>query len=140
MMPLPDPQALDTLVVPAHAGHRAIGQLHKVLSGVLQANSLEQRELAFEHLARWVTERRKVPTVAGAPVEERAEMIAGLGPLPAIADVSTTPILDAVRHDKKVVSGRLHFVLPTAIGAAAIVDDVTEKEMREALRKVGFGR
>jgi 3-dehydroquinate synthase len=69
-----------------------------------------------------------------------AEMIAGLGPLPAIADVSTSQILDAVRHDKKVVSGRLHFVLPTAIGAATIVDDVTEKEMREALRKVGFRR
>jgi 3-dehydroquinate synthase len=66
------------------------------------------------------------------------DVIAGLGPLPAIADVSTSQILDAVRHDKKVVSGRLHFVLPTAIGATAIVDDVTEKEMREALRKVGF--
>jgi 3-dehydroquinate synthase len=68
------------------------------------------------------------------------EMIAGLGPLPAIADVSTSQILDAVRHDKKVVSGRLHFVLPTAIGATSIVDDVTEKEMRDALRKVGFRR
>ena len=67
-------------------------------------------------------------------------MIAGLGPLPAIADVSASQILDAVRHDKKVISGRLHFVLPTAIGATTIVDDVTEKEMREALRKVGFRR
>jgi 3-dehydroquinate synthase len=67
-----------------------------------------------------------------------AEVIAGLGPLPAIADVSTTQILEAMRHDKKVVSGRLHFVLPTAIGATAIVDDVTDKEMREALKRVGF--
>jgi hypothetical protein len=30
-------------------------------------------------------------------------------------------------------------VLPTAIGATAIVDDVTEKEMKAALRTVGFG-
>ena len=67
-----------------------------------------------------------------------ADLIAGLGPLPAIADVSTAQILDAMRHDKKVVSGRLHFVLPTAIGATAIVDDVADKEMREALRRVGF--
>jgi hypothetical protein len=29
-------------------------------------------------------------------------------------------------------------VLPTAIGATAIVDDVTEKEIRTALDKVGF--
>ena len=43
-----------------------------------------------------------------------------------------------MRHDKKVVAGRLHFVLPTAIGATAIVDDVTDKEMKEALKRVGF--
>jgi 3-dehydroquinate synthase len=67
-----------------------------------------------------------------------ADLIASLGPLPAIADVSTAQILDAMRHDKKVVSGRLHFVLPTAIGATAIVDDVTDREMKEALKRVGF--
>jgi 3-dehydroquinate synthase len=67
-----------------------------------------------------------------------ADLIAGLGPLPAIADISTAQILEAMRHDKKVVAGRLHFVLPTAIGATAIVDDVTDKEMREALRRTGF--
>jgi 3-dehydroquinate synthase len=67
-----------------------------------------------------------------------ADLIAGLGPLPAIADVSTAHILEAVRHDKKVVAGRLHFVLPTAIGATAIVDDVTDEEMRDALKRVGF--
>jgi 3-dehydroquinate synthase len=67
-----------------------------------------------------------------------ADLIAGLGPLPAINDVSTVQILEAVRRDKKVVSGRLHFVLPTGIGSTAIVDDVTEKEMKEALKRVGF--
>ena len=74
MMPLPDPQALGALVVPAHAGHRAITQLHTVLAELLAADSLDQRELAFERLARWVTHRRKVPTVAGAPTEERPEI------------------------------------------------------------------
>jgi len=67
-----------------------------------------------------------------------ADLIAGLGPLPAIADIRTAQIMDAIRHDKKVVSGRLHFVLPTGIGATSIVDDVTEKEMKEALKRVGF--
>ena len=43
-------------------------------------------------------------------------------------------MLEAMQHDKKVVAGRLHFVLPTAIGATTIVDDVTEKEMKTALR------
>ena len=44
-------------------------------------------------------------------------------------------MLEAMQHDKKIVAGTLHFVLPTAIGATAIVDDVKEKELRAALRK-----
>jgi len=67
-----------------------------------------------------------------------ADLIASLGPLPPIADIPIGQIMEAMRHDKKMVAGRLHFVLPTAIGATAIVDDVTEKEMTKALEKVGF--
>jgi 3-dehydroquinate synthase len=67
-----------------------------------------------------------------------AELIAALGPLPPIADVPVDQMLDAMKHDKKMVAGRLHFVLPTAVGATAIVDDVTEKEMKRALGRVGF--
>ena len=69
-----------------------------------------------------------------------ADVIASLGPLPPIADLSTSHILEAMKHDKKMVAGRLHFVLPTAIGATAIVDDVKEAELRSALKKVGFGK
>jgi 3-dehydroquinate synthase len=67
-----------------------------------------------------------------------ADLISSLGPLPPIGDLSAAQMLDAIRHDKKVVAGTLHFVLPTAIGAWAIVDDVSEKEIRAALLKVGF--
>jgi 3-dehydroquinate synthase len=67
-----------------------------------------------------------------------ADLIASLGPLPPIADVSSAQMLDVVKRDKKVVAGKLHFVLPTAIGATAIVDDVTDKEMKAALKRVGF--
>ncbi len=69
-----------------------------------------------------------------------ADVTASLGPLPPIADVSIAQILDAMKHDKKMVDGRLNFVLPTAIGATTIVDDVTEKEMKDALKRVGFAR
>jgi 3-dehydroquinate synthase len=67
-----------------------------------------------------------------------ADLIASLGPLPSIADVSASQMIDAMQHDKKRVAGRLHYVLPTAIGAATIVDDVTEKEIRASLKRVGF--
>ena len=66
-----------------------------------------------------------------------ADLIASLGPLPAIADVTTAQILKAMQHDKKIVAGKLHVVLPTAIGATTIVDDVTEKEFVAALKRVG---
>jgi 3-dehydroquinate synthase len=67
-----------------------------------------------------------------------ADLIVALGPLPPVGDVTVADMLEAMTHDKKMIAGRLHFVLPTAIGATAIVDDVTEKEMKHALRAVGF--
>ena len=67
-----------------------------------------------------------------------ADVIASLGPLPPIGDISMTAVLEAMQHDKKMIAGRLHFVLPTAIGATAIVDDVTEKEMKKALTRLGL--
>jgi 3-dehydroquinate synthase len=67
-----------------------------------------------------------------------AELIAHLGPLPPIADLSVRQILKTIRRDKKVLAGRLHVVLPTAIGQTTIVDDVSEKEIELALRKAGM--
>jgi 3-dehydroquinate synthase len=65
-------------------------------------------------------------------------LIASLGPLPAIADLPMAQILAAMQHDKKMVAGRLHFVLPTRIGGTVIVDDVTKEEIVAALQRVGF--
>ena len=78
--------------------------------------------------------------LADADRKALADLVASLGPLPPIADLASSQILEAMQHDKKVVEGRLHFVLPTAIGATTIVDDVTEKELRAALKVVGFAK
>ena len=67
-----------------------------------------------------------------------ASLVERLGPLPPIADISVEQIVQATRRDKKIVDGRLHFVLATAIGAHAVVDDVTEAELAGALARVGF--
>ncbi len=76
--------------------------------------------------------------LAGRDRQALADLIASLGPLPPIADLSVVQVLEAMRHDKKVVAGRLHFVLPIAIGATAIVDDVTQKELKASLKRVGL--
>jgi 3-dehydroquinate synthase len=78
--------------------------------------------------------------LADADRRALAAVIASLGPLPPVADLSASAILEAMQHDKKIVAGTLHFVLPTAIGATAIVDDVKEDELRSALKKVGFAK
>jgi 3-dehydroquinate synthase len=67
-----------------------------------------------------------------------SDLIASLGPLPPIADIAPAQILTAMRHDKKTIAGRLHFVLPIAVGATTIADDLSEKELRAALKRVGF--
>ena len=66
-----------------------------------------------------------------------AGLIASLGPLPPVADVPIRAMLDTMKHDKKMVGGRLHFVLPTAIGAVTVVDDVTEKGDEERVETGG---
>jgi 3-dehydroquinate synthase len=61
-----------------------------------------------------------------------------LGPLPPIGDLSAREALDAVKRDKKIVDGTLHYVLCTGIGSWTTAGDVTEAELGKALRKVGM--
>ena len=68
------------------------------------------------------------------------ELIAALGPLPAVADLSIAEVLEAVRRDKKVVNGRLHFVIAIDIGATMTIDDVTEDELKAVLARLGLKR
>jgi len=67
-----------------------------------------------------------------------AKLISQLGPLPSVNDLSTKQILEAIRRDKKLLKGRLHVVLPTTIGETTIVDDVTEREIQQALLTIGI--
>jgi len=69
-----------------------------------------------------------------------AALIAQLGPLPSVTDLSATSIMEAVRRDKKVLRGRLHMVLPTAIGESDILSDVTDLEILRALATIGIRR
>jgi 3-dehydroquinate synthase len=66
-------------------------------------------------------------------------LIRTIGPLPSIGDLSIAAILDAVGRDKKVVNGRLHFVLASGIGSTSTVTDVTEDEIRTVLKELRIG-
>jgi 3-dehydroquinate synthase len=67
-----------------------------------------------------------------------AQLVTLLGPLPPIGDLSIGEVLEAIRRDKKVVHGRLHFVIAIEIGATMTLDDVTEDELRAVLMRLGL--
>jgi 3-dehydroquinate synthetase len=45
-----------------------------------------------------------------------------------------------MRRDKKVVAGKLHFVIAIQIGATMTIDDVTEDELKAVLERLGITR
>lgn len=67
-----------------------------------------------------------------------AALIAKLGPLPAVSDLSAAAICKAIRRDKKVLDGRLHMILPERLGATVTVNDVAETEIESALVAIGI--
>jgi 3-dehydroquinate synthase len=66
------------------------------------------------------------------------QLIGRLGRLPLVADLSATDALRAIAHDKKVVNGRLHFVLATSLGTTAIASDVSTRELVGVMRDLGM--
>lgn len=65
------------------------------------------------------------------------DLVARLGPLPTVTDLAAGDLLAAMRRDKKVIEGRLHFVVADRTGATT-VDDVTPRELRRALHAIGI--
>jgi 3-dehydroquinate synthase len=67
-----------------------------------------------------------------------AQLIQQMGPLPAVGDLPAADVLAAIRRDKKVIHGTLHFVLPEKIGQATTVADVTVEEIESGLAAIGI--
>ena len=69
-----------------------------------------------------------------------SRLIAQLGPLPPVVDLRIADVIEVIRRDKKVVSGKLHFVIAIQVGATMTVDDVTEDELNGVLERLGLKR
>jgi 3-dehydroquinate synthase len=70
--------------------------------------------------------------------EEVDALITRLGPLPPVADIPASEVLTAITRDKKVVSGTLHFIAASGRGKTVELTDVSEKELKAALKKLGL--
>ncbi len=71
-------------------------------------------------------------------LDEVETLIAHLGPLPSVADLSSKEVVEAIGRDKKIVAGTLHFIAAAERGKTIELKDVTEKEIRAAVRKIGL--
>lgn len=70
--------------------------------------------------------------------DEIESLIAQLGPLPSVSDISAKEVYAAIGRDKKVVAGTLHFIAATDRGKTTELTDVTEEEIKAAVRKIGL--
>lgn len=66
------------------------------------------------------------------------QTIRSLGPLPTVSDLRARDAMTAVTLDKKVMSGKLHFVAARGLGATASLTDVTADELKGAMRAIGL--
>lgn len=77
-------------------------------------------------------------TLKAGDQQRLAALLTAMGPLPSVRDLSVDASLAVIARDKKVVNGRLHFVLAHGIGRTLVVNDVTTEELRDAMRAIGM--
>jgi 3-dehydroquinate synthase len=78
----------------------------------------------------------KAGVVPQLEAEAIRDGIDALGRLPRISDLNAKDVIAAMAHDKKVVRGRLHFVLPTRVGEVVVRDDIEPAVIRAAVREM----
>jgi 3-dehydroquinate synthase len=124
------------------SGLRRILNFGHTIGHALEAITKYRRFRHGEAIAYGMLAAADLAVARGALAEREREaiarLIALLGPLPPIGDLPIGDVLEAVRRDKKVVHGKLHFVIAIEIGATMTVDDVTEEELREVLERLGL--
>ncbi len=76
--------------------------------------------------------------LSDADAAELSALLAAMGRRPPVGDLRAPDALDLIARDKKVVNGRLHFVLARGIGGTEIVSDVRTRELLGAMRAIGM--
>jgi 3-dehydroquinate synthase len=124
------------------AGLRRILNFGHTVGHALEAVTKYRRFRHGEAIAYGMLAAADLAVARGALSERErqalARVIAQLGPLPPVVDLPISEVMEAVRRDKKVVNGRLHFVIAIQIGATMTIDDVTEEEIRDVLVRLGL--
>jgi 3-dehydroquinate synthase len=150
-----DPAALDAVVSEScgikarvvstderESGLRRILNFGHTIGHALEAVTKYRRFLHGEAIAYGMLGASALGVRRGVtPVEANEalrSLIAQLGPLPAVSDLSARDVIAAIGHDKKVIAGTLHFIAATAIGSTTVLTDVTATELKASLTGLGL--
>jgi 3-dehydroquinate synthase len=124
------------------SGLRRILNFGHTIGHALEAATRYRRFLHGEAIAYGMRAAARLSALRGLMTSDDEarlnELLVRMGPLPPVADLRASEAMDAVRLDKKVIAGRLHFVLADGIGATHIVSDVTRKELIGAMVAIGM--
>jgi 3-dehydroquinate synthase len=124
------------------AGPRRTLNFGHTVGHALEAITKYRRFRHGEAVAYGMLAAARISTARGLLPDEDEQrikdVIVRMGPLPVVTDLRISEALEAVRHDKKVKDGRLHFVLANGIGATTIAPDVSEPELKSALKAIGL--
>jgi 3-dehydroquinate synthase len=71
-------------------------------------------------------------TLTSEEAERIARVICSYGPLPAINDLNPERLMARLASDKKTLQGKIHFVLPTSIGAVTVRNGIDPAFIRQA--------
>jgi 3-dehydroquinate synthase len=78
--------------------------------------------------------------IAGAEVDDFRELLLGMHlPVHPPENMDADAFLALMSRDKKVMEGQLRFILLQDIGTACIVDDATERELRDLFQGAAIG-
>lgn len=123
------------------SGLRRVLNFGHTVGHALEAVTKYRRYRHGEAVAYGMLAAMQLGTARGVtPADARdrlADAVAKLGPLPPVSDLSCKEIVGAIAHDKKIVEGTLHFVAATDIGKTTTLNDVTEKDLKAAVKAIG---
>lgn len=126
------------------SGPRRVLNFGHTIGHALEALTSYRRFRHGEAVGYGMLAAARLSVMRGALSEEDETQIVtltrSLGKLPPLADLRAADALDVIARDKKVVRGRLHFVLAASIGSTVIVSDVTTRELVHAMRAIGMAR
>ncbi|HET7292234.1 MAG TPA: 3-dehydroquinate synthase [Vicinamibacteria bacterium] len=120
------------------AGRRRLLNLGHTLGHALEAVTRYRRFTHGEAVgwgligAAWIARAKGL--LGEAAFDAIAAAVDRVGPRPRVSDLRPERLLEALGRDKKARGARRVFVLPTAIGRAVVREDVTDAEVRRALR------